>query len=330
MKSNPFIKGVERLVNPIDVGTLHFIQSFNNYMPKNIQKKLVAASAKKTPHMGFVVEPYSYFLCYEIEDLEKAKSYLPDGFELVKTKVFEDTKPGYYGIFGCFTAHTSGFWGLRIECYIIAEDTKSGLLSWVIIDYDTNTISYDPQNGLCDANATGSIMTTDYNGIVYVDVINREGRTLQFESEISKGIMTPLDSRLWIEGNLSVAYGRRKIDGDPETFSLTFNPAEFEKALRIPVDHLMIQSNSWFPNLFKTQPTELVCFPYAQHFLSDSPGYSSKLKNEHDLNVAVAKTNFEKIEVFSTKGFKSMLFFGSIASFAINLTLLILLLESKF
>lgn len=53
-----FAKEVERLVDPINVGTLHFIQGFNRLLPKAIQDKLVKSSSKNTPFMGFVVEPY--------------------------------------------------------------------------------------------------------------------------------------------------------------------------------------------------------------------------------------------------------------------------------
>jgi len=186
--------------------------------------------------LGFVVEPYSYFLCYEIKDIEQAKYILPEGYKILKTKIFEDTEPGYYGIIGCFNAHTSEFWGLRIEFYIIAEDTKTGMISWIIIDYDTNTITYDPKNGLSDPNATGSIMTTDYKGIIYCDIKNKSERMLEFESDISTGEMTLLDQRLWIEGNLSVAYGKYKTNGDSEKFSLTFNPLEFKETLEFHLE----------------------------------------------------------------------------------------------
>lgn len=59
--------------------------------------------------MSFVVEPYSLFLCYEIIDIKRAESLLPDNFELVKTKIFDTDKPKYYCIFGCIRAHTSAF-----------------------------------------------------------------------------------------------------------------------------------------------------------------------------------------------------------------------------
>ena len=152
MKKENFAKSVERLVDPITVGSLHLLQSFNQLLPKSAQKQIVRASSKKTPYMGFVVEPYSSFLFYEIADHDKAKALLPEGFELVKTKVFSDDEPKFYCIIGCFRAHTSAFWGIRTEFYIIAEDKSTGMLSWIIVDYDTNTISYDNKNGLTSPN----------------------------------------------------------------------------------------------------------------------------------------------------------------------------------
>lgn len=56
-----FIKGVEKLVDPMEVGTLHFIQSFNKLLPKSIQDRLVQSSAKSIPYMGFVVEHTQHF-----------------------------------------------------------------------------------------------------------------------------------------------------------------------------------------------------------------------------------------------------------------------------
>lgn len=324
-----FIKGVEKLVNPIDVGTLHFIQSFNNFLPKSIQRKMVDSSSKVTPYMGFVVEPYSYFLCYEIKDLERAKSYLPDGFELIKTKIFDNDEPKYYAIFGCINAHTSGFWGLRVEFYLIAEDTSTGLMSWIIVDYDTNTITYDPKNALSNPNAPGSIITLDYNGILYADIENEKGRKLKFTSDVKKGVMQGLDQRLWVEGNLSIAYGKYKIEKNPGTFSLIFDVKEFDQALSIPKNSLSIETNTWFEGLTEEYPSQIVCFPYAQHFLSDSPGHSSLLQSENELKAIVNDIDFAKINVFSTKAFKKSFLIGGVISAMINTILLLTLLLTR-
>ena len=332
MKENIFTKKVERLVNPIDVGTLHFIENFTGALPLKVQKKMVDSSAKKTPYMGFVVEPYSYFLAYKLKDLEWAERILPDGFSLIKTRVFEDDEPNYYAIFGVFNAHTSGFWGLRVEFYIIAKNNLTGMLSWIIVDYDTNTISYDQKSGFSQPNSEGSLFTVDYDGIAHVDVKQTDSdRSLEFISDIKNGVMTPLDKRLWIEGNLSIGYGKVKLDCNPGIctsgiFSLIFDPKEFEKALRIPKEKLQIKINNWYPGLFEDEPSEAVCFPYAQHFLSESPGNYSSIKDEDELVDKVKNIDFSKIEIFSTKSIKKLLFLMVGISFLVNVLLLVLLL----
>lgn len=322
-----FSKEVERLIDPITVGSLHFLQFFNQLLPKTLQKKIVKSSSQKTPNMGFVVEPYSSFLCYEIDDIEYAKSLIPDGFELLKTRIFTDDEPKYYCILGCIRAHTSAFWGSRIEFYIIARDKKTNLLSWLIIDYDTNTISYDNKNGLSSPNSNRAIITINHRGRLFVDVQNdKNNRKLIFDADIEKGVMTNLDQRLWLEGNLSIGYGRDLSEKDGDIFSLKFEPCEVEKALKIPLASLNLEINTWYPGLFKKTPCQIVCFPYSQHFISDSPGFSSNIKNKDELEKASSEIAFDEIKVFSTKSFKVMMIASALISFIITVTLVILLI----
>jgi hypothetical protein len=323
-----FAKNVERLINPISVGTLHFMQSFNQLLPKSIQKKIVKASSKKTPYMGFVVEPYSLFLCYEIKDLEKAKALLPDGFKLIKTKIFADDEPKYYCIFGCIRAHTSAFWGSRTEFYAIAEDQKTGLLSWIILDYITDTISYDSKNGLMSPNSNQSIMTIDHSGTLFIDIQGKDNsHKLKLYINIERNTVKKLDQRLWLEGNLSIGYGRNLSDNGADIFALKFEPNEVEKALDLPISSLNLEANTWYPNLLSEKPSQIVCFPYAQHFISDSPGQSSTIKNRAELLSAINAIDFNKIKVFSTKSFKIMFLAGAITSTLTTLILIFLLLN---
>jgi len=325
MNKDNFAKGVEKLIDPISVGSIHFIQQFNQLLPKSIQKKLMDSQAEKIPNMGFVVEPYSFFLCYEITNLTEAKSLLPKGFELVKTRIFTDDEPKYYAIFGCIRAHTSAFWGVRNEFYIIAEDQKTNLLSWIIVDYDTSTISYDDKHGLRSPNASQAIVTIDYNGTLFVDIQNKDNkRKLIFSANIENTKMKNLDQRLWLEGNLSIGYGPNLSEQGPKIFSLKFDPKDVEKALKIPAENLIIDTNSWYPGLFENNPSQIICFPYAQHFVSDSPGFASKLNNEEELNAATSNLDFDKIKVLSTKPFMSMIIVGTIFSFVLTVTLLLL------
>lgn len=311
MNPKEFAKGVERMVNPIDVGNIHTVQQLNKLLPKSIQNKITASSGNKFPEMGFIVEPYSFFLFYEIKDLEKAKSMLPDGFKLNKTSVYDDDEPKYYAIFGVFRAHTSAFWGSRVEFYVIAEDENTGLLTWVIADYDTNTIGYDKKNGLKSPNCSDAVVTINHRGRVFID-FERDDKTrrLALDGGVEKGKMRNLDQRLWLEGNLSVVYGKDLDGSRDEVFSLKFEPCEVERALDIPLEEVNIDSNTWYPGMFEDKPSVAICFPYAQHFISDSPGYSSQTKNKEELIEKVKATDFSKIEVFNTKGMRNMFVIG--------------------
>ena len=306
MHKESFIKGVEKLINPIEVSNIHFIQYFNKFIPKTIQKKMALSSSKTTPYMGFVIDPYSTFLFYEIKDLEFAKSFLPDNFELEKIKVFEEDEPKYMCIFGCTNAHTSGFIGSRIESYIVAKNLENNMTSWIIADYDTNTITYDPKDIFRDPNVKDSVITIDYDGVIYVDMTNDDKRSLIFNVDISNSRFSKLDEKLWIDGNLSIGYGKNKSIYDPGIFSLIFNDSEFEKALDVDLKDVNIIKNNWFDGLFYDTPTKVVCFPYAQHFLSDSPGGCSNIRCKNDLNKVYNNIDFNKICSFSTENIKKM------------------------
>ncbi len=327
MKDNEFIKGVEKLVNPITVGSLHFMQSFNRLLPKSVQKLLVTSSAKKIPFMGFVVEPYSFFLCYEVMDTKKAAALLPDGFVLVKTSIFDDDEPKFYCILSCFRSHTSAFWGTRAEYYVIAEDTHTGLLSWIIVDYDTDTIRYDSENGLRGPTCSNAVLTIDYQGTIYADIRRDDhAREITFRANVTRGAWRPLNQRLWLECNLSVGYGRVLSQNNADIFSLKFDPDEVERGMQIPHNDFALEANTWYMGMTKRQPTHLVCFPYAQHFISDSPGSTSRINSREELEQAIREVDFTHTPVYSTRSFIVAFMVSGLVSLLITLTLVVLLI----
>lgn len=326
-QNKKFALGVERLINPITVGTMHFLQGLNSLLPRKIQNKMMNSTSVKVPYMGFVVEPYSTFLCYEIADIEAAKALLPDNFELVKTSIFDNDEPKYYCIFGCINVHTSAFWGSRVEFYIIAEDTRTNLLSWIIVDYDTNTISYDKKSGLRAPNSPTAVITTNHRGRLFADILNsKDSRHLAFEYTLTEGKMTPLAQRLWLEGNLSIGYGKILSENEADIFSLKFEPCEVEKALFIDPAQVTVNANTWFPGLFHEKPAVVACFPYAQHFVSDTPGHASLLKDEKELEEAVKNIDFSKISSFSVEFLLPMFIGGMILSLLTTIVLVALLI----
>lgn len=327
MKKESFTKRVQGMIDPIEIGTIHFMQSYAKSIPIGVQNKIISSSAKKNSTMGFVVEPYSFFLCYEIKDLNWAEKLLPDNYRLVKTKIFQEDEYKYYSIFGSFNVNSSAFWGTRMEFYIIAENKDTGLMSWIIVDYDTNTIGFDEKNGLREGNTERCVLTTDYNGDVLVDVKTKDlDRELIVNSNIKNGKRHRLYERLWLEGNLSVAYGRELSKNTGDAFSVTFDPREVEYALKIPYEDVNIEANSWFSGLIEEVPSNIVCFQFAQHYLSDSPGYYSRFKNKEEMIKYKEDIDFDKIPKYSSKPIKKAMQFGQFSSFILIVVLIILLI----
>lgn len=307
MKDKIFTKGVETLVDPINISTLQFLQSIIEGLSIKTQNKMIKKGSKKNPTMGFIVDPYAYFICYEIKDISFFKKQLPDGFEIVKTKIFGNDDEKYTFILGAFNARTSGFFGNRVEAYVICRDQRTGLMSWAIIEYETDTISYDQKNGLTRPNCEHSIITTDYNGDVIVDVVSKNNKKkLKFVSNIEKGVFNNLDQELWLDGNLSITYGK-KLSSQREVFSLKFDPKEVSRALEIKLEDLNIEENNWYIDKLYSKPIKTLVFPYAQHFLSDSPGQSIYIKGKKELNEYIKNVDFEKISSYSNEKIKNLL-----------------------
>ena len=130
--------------------------------------------------------------------------------------------------------------------------------------------------------------------------------------------MKPLDERLWVEGNLSVAYGHALSPGDAGVFSLTFDDDQMVEALDVPLDNLSLQHMTWHNDLLEAAPVKLACFPFAQHLLSDSPGSSSSISSATELAAAVQAVDFEAVPQFSTATTRK----GMVASTAISLGLI--------
>ena len=201
-----YAKGVERLVDPMAVGMSHYMQTRLRKLPVWLQRKIVTSATKKADKMPFVVEPYCTFLFYEIPDPSKVQKFMPDGFVPAKAAVFEGGPEKYYGIVSMFRIHTSVFWGARAEYYLVAENTATGLLSWVMMDYISDSISYDEKHGLKSPDVKAAVMTTTCEGDFVCDMKSLDGeKKVKCQANLMKAKMKPLNQRLWIEGNTSIA-----------------------------------------------------------------------------------------------------------------------------
>lgn len=297
-----YAKGVEKLVNPMGVGKTHYMQTKLRRLPVWLQKKIVTSATKKADKMPFVVEPYCFFLFYEIPDPSRVQKFMPDGFVPAKSAVFEGGLEKYYGIVSMFRIHTSVFWGARAEYYLVAENATTGLLSWVMMDYISDTISYDEKHGLKSPDVVGSVMTTTCEGDFVCEMRTEDRQKKAIcQANLMKAKMKPLNQRLWIEGNTSIAYGTMAGEEDGDLFSLTFMPEEMKQALEVPLaDVKLAEVATSRAGKFGAILDMAACFPFAQHMLSDSPGQQTHYGSETALRKAAENVNFSKIKTLNT------------------------------
>jgi hypothetical protein len=279
-----FILGVEKLIKPMAVSNLLFFQRFKGLLPPSIMKRLLFRAAKNTPYIGFVIEPYSLFLFFKLKDLAYAKSMLPERYELAKTQIFADEEPDYYMGIGNLNTRASTFWGMRQEFYLMATDKETGLLSFIFIDILSNTLIANPSRGVANPNCEKAVFTTSSKGEVFLHFIeSKTKRQLSLSGSLKRGTMRSLYQPLWLMGNTSIAFSKQHNAGDENPFAVIFDPAEVMEALDIPLADIHMGENTLFPGLAEEEPSKVVCFPFAQHYIADSPGCRTIVKDRNDL-----------------------------------------------
>jgi len=286
-----FIKTTEKMVVPAKVASTTQGSSLLRKLPLRLQRYIVKRGARSNPYMSFVVEPYPVFLSFEVTDIETAERVLPPNYSLFPSAMFSDTRKRPCAIISAFNVHTSVFWGTRLEFYLIAENCKTGLLSWIISEYESNTHSYDPSQGFIGPSTSHSVVTTSYLGEIIVDVASaKSDNSLKLIADLKNAVLTELDQRLWVEGNLSVDYGG-ELQQCTKPFSLVFDPKEMAQALKIPLKDISLCTNTFGVGALDPIPFEVACFPYAQHFVTTSVPTATSMRTAEDLEKAVNEIN---------------------------------------
>jgi hypothetical protein len=288
-----YIKTTETRVVPADVANMIKRTEMLRKLPIGLQRRIINAGAKSNPYMSFVVGPYATFLAFEILDTEAAERRLPPGYSLLPSSMFGATDKRPCAILGAFNVHTNVFWGSRVEFYLVAENCETGLLSWIIEEYESNTNSYDPSRGFVGPSTSHSVVTTSYRGEVIIDVGSEvHDNSIKLVADLTDGELTDLDQRLWVEGNLSVDYGG-DLQQCTKPFSLIFDPGEMARALQLPLDAISLCANTFGDGLLDPMPFEVAVFPYAQHFVTTSVPQATEMRTAGDLEQAVNELNEE-------------------------------------
>ena len=322
-----FIKGVENLIQPMQVSDLLFFQRLKGLLPPFPLKRLLYRASKNTPYIGFVIEPYSLFLFFKLADFEWAKSMLPDRYELAKTRLFADEEPDYYMGIGNLGTRASTFWGARQEVYLIATDKQTGLLSFIFIDILSNTLIASASKGLIDPNCEKAIFTTSSRGEVHLEFEEKKtGRKLSLTGSIKNGKIRQLEQDLWLMGNTSIGYSKKLADGEDHPFAVIFDPAEVVEALDIPIEDVELKENTLFPGLAESKLNRVICFPYAQHYIADSPGCMTTVKDRDDLiNKYNTLAESQVHKTFSARTIVKQLLWGIVITSLIVIGLILIL-----
>lgn len=284
-----YIKATENNVVPIKVAAGIQGASFFSRLPRGAQDAIVKRSGKSNPYMSFVVEPYSTFLAFEIQDIPAAEKLLPPEYRLLPSSLYAEGKERPCAIIGAINVHTSVFWGSRLEFYLVAENLRTGLLSWIIAAYETNTSSYDPNRGFIGPTTSHCVVTTSYTGDMVVDVKSaKTPHHISFVADFSQAQDAIMNERLWIEGNLSVDYGG-DLQKSTDPFGLIFDPLEVCRGRKIDPERVNIALNTYGTDFLNPVPFEAAYFPYAQHFVTTSFPEATSLKNAVDLEREVTK-----------------------------------------
>jgi hypothetical protein len=324
-----FIKKTESLVKPRDVATISFFSDINQILPKKVQRAFMRGGQKKVPYMGFIVDPYCFFLSFKIINTSAAQEMLPDGYELVETSIFKGDEKIPMVIVGVFNARTSAFMGLRLECYIIARNKASGLMSWIICELETNSNNYNSKNGFYGFTCDPAVYTITPFRELLVDIRNpKTGKEFIISADINKGETTELDEPLWIDGNLSIDYGGELKGDSSDFFSLIFDKNMMKNAVKIPLKHVAIKANSYLSNIVDPmKPVNAVIFPFSQHFIIKQDLGKDELQNQRELCRQV-KSFIGKTELKTMKGddIKKPLFTSLCISFVVNISIILFLL----
>ena len=328
-KNREFIMKSESLVKPRDVTAISFLGDFNRILPKKTQQKIMDKGSSTIPYMGFILDPYCFFLAYRIKDSAAAEAMLPDDYELAEVSIFNDEEKQPLVIISAFSARTSAFIGLRLEFYIIARSRKTGLISWIIADYETDTNSHDPKNGFCGYTSDPALLTVSPYGELLVNFQNKkQGGAFSLSAELKNGSLRDLNETLWVEGNLSVDYGGSLKDPASKPFSLIFDPALMSEAVDIPLSGVKVVDNTYLNEIITpTEPVRALVFPYSQHFIIRQDLKTNEVKNRADLeNQLKAFLGKKSFKTMSGDDIKKPIKKSILISAAINIGTIIFLL----
>lgn len=180
--------------------------------------------------MHFNLEKDSLWLSYPLkktpENFKLINEKLPYSHKIAKCKVFEEDTLDYRLFFNLFEVKTPFFSGHRLEIVTIAKNKFNNEDSFVILDCYTNVMSWDPLEGILNANC--NIKNKITNSIYNVNIIDNNNNNLfnltSYKSKIFKSVL----QKFSIFPNY-ICYFKNY----PQGYKLDFNKNQIDKKVKL-------------------------------------------------------------------------------------------------
>ena len=136
--------------------------------------------------MNFNLNKDSLWISYTLNCnfYNKINKMIPDTHKLTKCRIFEEDKKDYRLFFNIFEVNTPFFTGNRLEVVTLAKEKLTQDISFVVIDCFTNSMHWDPINGIQKANSKFNKLINNHK---YNIKINDNNNNIIFDLKSSKG-----------------------------------------------------------------------------------------------------------------------------------------------
>lgn len=197
-------------------------------------------SIKKIP---FNLNKNSLWISYPLNNdyLDDISKMIPNTHKLSKFKIFNEDKYEYKLLFNFFNVNTPFNSGDRLEIVTVANNIINNDKSFIVIDCFTNTLNWDPINGIQFKN---TFINKNINNVNYSFTVKNKNNFCNFNGKFTNIYLNPL-YEFCIDYN-KICYFNKFNTG----FKLEFNNNDIHKYVR-KLDNIEIENNIYSKYLLK-------------------------------------------------------------------------------